>query len=404
MGVRVRQKKKGRGNPWWVFITHKGKRTSRQIGDKAAAEAVASKVRAKLQLDQFEWEPEKPVTQKPLFKDVAKDWIEITVPATCKESTSDDYKKILENHVLPVFEDMAIDEINSGTIKNFLFSKVNEGLSASTIGHLKNVVSGVLTTALDDELIATNPALSLGKKFMKKIADSIESRKVSNGEEGEGEPDPLSRKELKLLLDTVIKHYPKHYPLFLFLARTGCRIGEALGLKWGDIDFNSRFINLSRSYSRGRLSTLKSKRTRQVDMSKQLTNTVQAYRAECKKKGLALGMSEEPEHVFTDTIGGPIDVNNWRRRTYNKALEKAKLRKIRIHDLRHTYATLRISKGDSMADVSHQLGHHSVKFTLDFYYSWMPGKKKGEVDALDDPEYLEVDETEKETRDYAKAA
>lgn len=69
---------------------------------------------------------------------------------------------------------------------------------------------------------------------------------------------------------------------------------------------------------------------------------------------------------------------------YQSFLRQAGLRRIRIHDLRHTYATLRISKGDNIADVSNQLGHHSVKFTMDEYYHWFPGKKKSEVDALDD--------------------
>ena len=76
---------------------------------------------------------------------------------------------------------------------------------------------------------------------------------------------------------------------------------------------------------------------------------------------------------------------------FNKALKKAEIRKIRIHDLRHTYATLRISKGDNIADVSKQLGHHSVKLTLDTYYHWIPGKKKSEVDGLDDIEYQDQD-------------
>ncbi len=64
-------------------------------------------------------------------------------------------------------------------------------------------------------------------------------------------------------------------------------------------------------------------------------------------------------------------------------LEKAGLRKIRIHDLRHTYTTLRISKGNNIADVSKQLGHSSMKITLDTYYHWIPGGKKDEVDELD---------------------
>jgi hypothetical protein len=53
--------------------------------------------------------------------------------------------------------------------------------------------------------------------------------------------------------------------------------------------------------------------------------------------------------------------------------------------MRHSYASIRISKGDNIGDVSNQLGHHSVKLTLDIYYHWIPGKKKAEVDALDDP-------------------
>ncbi|NVL91476.1 MAG: hypothetical protein HWN71_00355 [Desulfobacterales bacterium] len=61
---------------------------------------------------------------------------------------------------------------------------------------------------------------------------------------------------------------------------------------------------------------------------------------------------------------------------------------MRIHDLRHTYATLRIAKGDNLPDVPKQLGHHSVKLTLDVYSHWIPGKKKAEVDALDDIDYL----------------
>ena len=65
----------------------------------------------------------------------------------------------------------------------------------------------------------------------------------------------------------------------------------------------------------------------------------------------------------------------------------AKLRKIRIHDLRHTYATIRISKNDNIADVSNQLGHFSETFTMKIYYHWMPGKKKSEVDELDDLDF-----------------
>ena len=265
-----------------------------------------------------------------------------------------------------------------------VFSKVNAGKAGSTVSHIKNVVSGIFNQAVDDDLIPANPALNLGTKFMKKINDAIESRKVSNGDEGKGEPDPLTQKELKLLLDKVQKHYSEHYPLFLLLARTGVRIGEALGLQWGDIDFNSRFINLKRSLSRGKITTLKGKRGRRVDMSLQLAEALKSHMVKSQEKGMGLGLGDHPEYVFTNHLGGLVDVTNWRKRVFWKTLKKAKLRRIRIHDFRHTYATLRISKGDNIADVSKQLGHHSVKFTMDVYYHWVPGGSKAEVDGLDE--------------------
>jgi integrase len=76
-------------------------------------------------------------------------------------------------------------------------------------------------------------------------------------------------------------------------------------------------------------------------------------------------------------------VNNWRNRVFNKTLKKAGMRRIRIHDIRHSYATIRIQAGHNIADVSNQLGHHSIKFTMDVYYHWIPGKQKSEVDSLD---------------------
>ena len=90
----------------------------------------------------------------------------------------------------------------------------------------------------------------------------------------------------------------------------------------------------------------------------------------------------------------PLDVDNWRRRVFSKALKKAGIRRIRIHDLRHTYATLRLSKGDNIVDVANQLGDDVVT-VLEVYAHWMPGKKKDEVDALDDPEYRHLDNSDK---------
>ena len=240
---------------------------------------------------------------------------------------------------------------------------------------MRNVISGVLNKAVDDETIQTNPAHRVGKIF--KTRDKKK------------DVDFLTKEELKILLETVQKHLPRHYPLFLLLARTGLRIGEALALQWGDIDFHGRFISIDRGISRGKIETPKNGKSRRVDMSLQLTQALKALKDQERQVVVSItgsdGTAEEPsEWVLTSGNGGLIDVNNWRRRVFNKALKKAGLRKIQIHDLRHTYASLLIQAGESLAYVRDQLGHHSIKVTVDIYGHLAPEGNKQAVDKLDD--------------------
>jgi len=89
------------------------------VGDRQAAERVASELRARLQLgDQFGFEEQKPI---PTFGEYADTWIKTTVQATCKESTLSDYQDILRVHVLPVFGDMRLTDITRGMVKDFLW-------------------------------------------------------------------------------------------------------------------------------------------------------------------------------------------------------------------------------------------------------------------------------------------
>jgi integrase len=272
---------------------------------------------------------------------------------------------------MPVFQDMPITQITRGKVRDFLLDKANEGYAASTVTHIRNVISGVLNKAVDDEVIPANPSHRMGK-----IGKSTDRRKNIN---------PLSQDELNTLLMTAYQHFPADFTLLLTLARTGIRIGEALGLKWEDINFEGRAIDVQRSFVRGRISTPKSGKYRTVDATPQLVETLKRHRSKQMRDAFANGRGEVSEWVFMTDGGTLINKDIWRKRVFNKLLKKAKLRKVRIHDLRHTYATLRISKGDNIADVSKQLGHHSVKLTMDVYYHWIPGSKKSEVDGLDDP-------------------
>jgi len=89
--------------------------------------------------------------------------------------------------------------------------------------------------------------------------------------------------------------------------------------------------------------------------------------------------------VFPSAAGTLIKPSNFRDRTWAKVLTKAGLRQIRIHNLRHTFASLLIQHGESLAYVKEQMGHHSITITVDVYGHLVPGGNKAAVDRLDDP-------------------
>ena len=229
MGVKVRQKIKGKGQPWWVFISHNGKRTSRKIGDKRAAEATASKIREKLAAGQLNIGDDSSAI--PTFRQFADGFLESYSKLNHKESTQESYRDVLRLHINPIFGDKRLSAIERKDIKKFIVSKQADGLSASTARLILSYFSAILSEAVDDELIAVNPATGVRKVIGKNDAPEI---------------NPLSANELNHLLQTVEKNFPDHYALFLLLARTGMRIGEALSLKWSDIDFHNRFIEVKR--------------------------------------------------------------------------------------------------------------------------------------------------------------
>lgn len=319
---------------------------------------VAEKIRARLILGDFKIGPEKTY----LFKDYADRWIGTVVPAIGKQSTINHYTSALK-HVLPVFRDMEVQDITRVMVREFLMKKAKR-YKAGTIKTIRTAISGPLSIALDEEVIQVNPAQRLGKVTRDRMKDI---------------PDPLTRKELTLLLDTFKKHFARYYPLALTLARTGMRLGEALALQWGDIDFRGRFITVRRSLTANEVSSTKTSRIRRVDMSDQLVVALQAMKKQRRVEKIEAG----PDWVFCGENGQIIQQQKWRDRVFLRALEKAGLRHIRTHDLRHGYATDLIQGGTSLAYVRDQLGHSSIKMTVDTYTHLIPGGNKGAVNILD---------------------
>jgi len=88
--------------------------------------------------------------------------------------------------------------------------------------------------------------------------------------------------------------------------------------------------------------------------------------------------------VFTNSVGEPLDPDNLVRREFHPALSRAGLRRIRFHDLRHTYAALLISQGENIKFIQHQMGHASIQTTMDCYGHLLPEVSQGTGRRLDE--------------------
>lgn len=366
MGVIVKQKDKGKGKPWSVFICHQGKRKSIRVGDKAAAETIASSIREQLKMGALDLNPKKKTIT---FGEYARKWLEGYGETHLKYSTWKSYTLVLKNH-LAFFDATPIDRITRTEIKEMIYAKLKSGLAPNSVKNIKNILSGILSHALEDGLLLANPVSRLGKLIKTK--------------ERKEDVTPLTRDEAQALLEAVGKHYPRYYPFFLCALRTGMRLGELLALEWGDIDFRGGFIEVRRGYTMGNMDTPKNRKSRRVDMSRQLSETLKELRTDRKREALAKGWGEVPELVFLNYEGRMINSFNLRPRVFHAALEKAGLRRIRIHDLRHTFASLLLQNGESIVYVKDQLGHGSISITVDTYGHLVPGVNRQAVDRLDD--------------------
>ena len=193
---------------------------------------------------------------------------------------------------------------------------------------------------------------------------------------------PLTEDQAFNLLDQAkIYRDGLFYPQILTLLRTGLRVGEMLGLKWNDIDFKDRSFTVSRRIYHGKEGTPKNGKTRTVDMTPHLTETLKAFKVEKQKDALRSGKPFS-EWVFTFNGRDPMTPPTIKT-ALDFCLDKIGVPHMRIHDLRHTYATIRLLRGHDIGDVSYQLGHSSIKITFDTYTHWIPGKFKSQVDDLD---------------------
>jgi integrase len=223
-----------------------------------------------------------------------------------------------------------------------------------------------------DQYLNSNPARGI---VVPKPEDEQPSR----------EPDPLSWEDRRMVEDCFGTQSPKFYPLALTGFRTGLRIGELFGLQWQDIDFVHRLISVTRNVVNGKITTPKSRSgKRDVRMTAQLAEGLKALLKIRKHEKLEGRWTEIPKWLFCNEKGKLLNYNNFLNRIWNPVMDKTGLRRRTPHDMRHSYATLRLRKGDSLAEVSKEMGHSSSDITYRTYYKWLPNERRTNIDELDD--------------------
>lgn len=382
MGVNVREKIKGSGI-WWVFINHDHVRKSKKIGpDKKLAEEVAEKLRAKIILGDMGFLKDE--KKSPTLKEYVDGWQDSEgyhigwsqeIENSLKNSTRKGYKNVLETYILPTLGKYPLPSISSRIIKKDLvqklFNRKKKKLRSNTIKNIKNCLSAILREACTDEYISVNPALGV---LVPKPEDEKPSR----------EPMPFTWDEVEIIEDVFKDHFSRHYPMVLCGLRTGLRMGELIALQWQDLDFHNKWLYVQRNITRGKITTPKSKSGyRYVRMTNQLCQVLKEHRNYARKQAMKNGWGSPPEWLFYNEEGSFLNYGNFLSRIWNRAIKKSELLRRTPHDMRHSYATLRLSKGDSLAEVSKEMGHKSTKLTFDTYFKWLPKESTSNIDELD---------------------
>ena len=244
-----------------------------------------------------------------------------------------------------------------------------------TINKAVGLLGSIFRYACKHEWINRNPAEYVEKL---KVPVSLYSDALDS--------NVLAPSEIVRLLDAAEpsrwskdgKTYINNYRLLIKTAVfTGIRSGELRGLQWGDIDWNSATIHVRRSWKEGAFHQPKTQASlRRIDIPQFLITELREWRLACPKG--------EYDLVFPNLAGRPMSNTNLLQRGFYPALRRAGLRKIRFHDLRHTFASLLIANGEDIVRVSRLLGHSSPTVTMNVYAHMLPNDHYGGADRLGD--------------------
>ena len=288
------------------------------------------------------------------------------IRATVRATTFLSYEQHVTSHVIPLLGSVPLQQLTGGML-NLFYARLLAGegggktrpLSPSTVRRVHATLHRALKDATRWNRLARNPT------------DAADPPRNA----GPPQMQVWNETELKRFLTSEVGS--RLYPLWLVLATTGMRRGEVLGLTWEDaaLAAGRLWVRKTRVMTGYEVlpSTPKTRRGRRLLYLDPATiAALTSWRLRQKKEHLALGKAwNESVVVFTEEEGEPYHPERVST-LFTQAAKRAHLRPIRLHDLRHSYATLALSAGVHPKVVSERLGHANIGITLDVYSHCVP--------------------------------
>jgi integrase len=299
------------------------------------------------------------------FDEVARQWLDLHSKPNLRSHA--DNEERYRVHVAPFFGDAPLTAVTATRILEFRAKLQGAGLAPRTVNLVLALVRAVLRFAVANSHILASPTDRLGRG---RLMLPIEKTKLA---------PPIERPEDVGRLLAVVRelgdelHRPELHPLFATLAYTGLRRGEALGLRWSDADLDRRMLTVRHSYD----GQTKSGKHRTVPVPAALATILKAYRLADPWKG---------DLCFPNASGEMYSPNAKLEETFRDALERAKLPRIRVHDLRHVFASHFVMGGGDIFTLQRILGHSTPQLTSDTYAHLSPRHLAGEADRVSYPE------------------
>jgi integrase len=358
-------------NTWLVRIPRgrdsKGKRLyhNKTIrGTKKDAERYRTKVLRDMDTDTFVEASER------AFGEYLTEWLETSAKPRIRERTYLDYKSLADRYLRPALGHRKLLQITAPEIQAVYAAMLARGLSPRTVRYAHSVVHSALEQAVKWRMLARNPA---------KLVDlpRTERREMRS----------LTAEEASRFLAT--SNGTRWHALWTLLLTSGLRPGEALGLRWADLDGDR--LRIQRTLIRGpegrwQLVEPKTPKARRVvSLPPSARKALIAHRTLQIEERLRAGATwEDLDLMFSGSRGGALDYRLLVARQFKPIARAAGLPNLRPYDLRHSCATLLLASGENVKVVSERLGHASATLTLDTYSHVLPDMQQRAADRLED--------------------